>query len=148
VDFADFLLGAPDSFIQASKTNPRFPHKIHRTFCAGQAGGVTSNLTFNYGVRWEVSQPVVRHAKQNRNNYSRTAICAFPRELLWGGWSPAIPAFLPTLAPTKYNAFAPRLGLAYSPNKSEGWLSKITGGPGKMTIRAGLRPSSTPRWKT
>src|SRR4029077_20270522 len=33
--------------------------------------------------------------------------------------------------------FSPRVGLAYSPNVSDGFLSKLTGGPGKTSIRAG-----------
>jgi hypothetical protein len=33
--------------------------------------------------------------------------------------------------------FSPRLGLAWSPQSSDGWLRKLTGGPGKTSIRAG-----------
>ena len=36
------------------------------------------------------------------------------------------------------NKFAPRIGLAWSPNKSDGLLGKIIGGPGKTSIRAGF----------
>jgi hypothetical protein len=35
------------------------------------------------------------------------------------------------------NNFAPRLAFAYSPGFTNGFLSKITGGPGKMAIRGG-----------
>src|SRR5205823_7182415 len=42
-----------------------------------------------------------------------------------------------TLAPTQYNRFAPRLGVAYSPGATEGLLAKIFGGPGKTSIRVG-----------
>ncbi len=35
------------------------------------------------------------------------------------------------------NNFAPRLAFAYSPGFTTGFLSKITGGPGKMAIRGG-----------
>jgi hypothetical protein len=41
------------------------------------------------------------------------------------------------LTSTYYQAFAPRIGLAYSPGWSTGTLAKITGGPGKSTIRGG-----------
>jgi hypothetical protein len=41
------------------------------------------------------------------------------------------------LAPTKYDAFSPRLGLAYSPAANDGFLSKLTGGPGRTSIRLG-----------
>ena len=53
------------------------------------------------------------------------------------GWVvPGDPGIPSTLAPTRYNNFAPRLGLAYSPGFSEGVLGKIFGGPGKSSIRA------------
>ena len=49
---------------------------------------------------------------------------------------PGDPGIPKTLAPTHYNNFAPRLGLAYSPDFSDGILGKIFGGPGKSSIRA------------
>ena len=39
---------------------------------------------------------------------------------------------------TYYKAFAPRIGLAWSPDATDGWLAKLTGGPGKTSIRAGF----------
>src|SRR5207237_2004215 len=42
-----------------------------------------------------------------------------------------------TLAPTQYDRFAPRLGIAYSPGATEGWAAKLFGGPGKTSITAG-----------
>lgn len=36
-----------------------------------------------------------------------------------------------------FNNFAPRFGFNYSPGWENGFISKITGGPGKMTIRGG-----------
>ena len=41
-----------------------------------------------------------------------------------------------TLAPTTYNNFGPRLGLAYSPGFTDGLLGAVFGGPGKTSIRA------------
>ena len=35
------------------------------------------------------------------------------------------------------NNFAPRFGLAYSPNSDSGFLKALTGGPGKTSIRVG-----------
>ncbi len=53
------------------------------------------------------------------------------------GWVvPGDPGIPSTLAPTRYNNFAPRLGVAYSPDFSDGILGKIFGGPGKTSIRA------------
>lgn len=42
-----------------------------------------------------------------------------------------------TLAPTQYDRFAPRAGIAYSPGATEGLAAKIFGGPGKTSIRVG-----------
>ncbi|MDX6694899.1 MAG: hypothetical protein QOF02_2502 [Blastocatellia bacterium] len=36
-----------------------------------------------------------------------------------------------------FNNFAPRFGFAYSPGWENGFISKLTGGPGKMSIRGG-----------
>ncbi|HEY6403295.1 MAG TPA: hypothetical protein VI479_17875, partial [Blastocatellia bacterium] len=35
------------------------------------------------------------------------------------------------------NNIQPRIGFAYSPNQSEGWLGKLAGGPGRSSIRGG-----------
>ena len=53
------------------------------------------------------------------------------------GWVvPGDPGIPSTLAPTHYNNFSPRLGLAYSPGFADGALGKIFGGPGKTSVRA------------
>jgi hypothetical protein len=41
------------------------------------------------------------------------------------------------LTKTYYKSFAPRLGIAWSPGATSGWVSKLTGGPGKTSIRMG-----------
>jgi hypothetical protein len=41
------------------------------------------------------------------------------------------------LTATYFKAFAPRIGLAWSPGWTDGWLAKLTGGPGKSSIRTG-----------
>ncbi len=42
------------------------------------------------------------------------------------------------LTQTYYKEFAPRIGIAWSPNWTDGWLAKLTGGPGNSSIRAGF----------
>jgi len=43
----------------------------------------------------------------------------------------------PAIGLSPLDNFSPRLGVAYSPNFSDGFLGKLTGGPGKTSIRAG-----------
>ena len=53
------------------------------------------------------------------------------------GWVfPGDPGIPTTIAPTRYNNFAPRIGLAYSPNASGGFKERLLGGAGKTSIRA------------
>jgi hypothetical protein len=134
-DFADFLLGAPDSFTEASKT-----FDAARTKYAGVYGQdsykVASNLTINYGLRWEFSVPwydrLGRLDTFVPGQQSRHFPLA-PEGMVFPG-DPGIPL---SVTPTRYDNFAPRLGIAYSPSASGGILGKLTGGPGKTSIRAG-----------
>ena len=53
------------------------------------------------------------------------------------GWVvPGDPGIPKTLAPTRYNNFAPRVGIAYSPGFTRRASAKVFGGPGKTSIRA------------
>ena len=44
----------------------------------------------------------------------------------------------PGMTSTYYKAFAPRIGMAYSPNFDSGALRKVFGGNGATSIRAGF----------
>ena len=53
------------------------------------------------------------------------------------GWVfPDDPGIPTTLAPTRYNNFAPRIGLAYSPSVESGFWRKVVGEPGRSSVRA------------
>jgi len=138
VDYVDFLLGAVGGggFIQASKQILDSRSK-YAGFFVQDSWRVKSSLTFNYGLRWEFSTPW--YDTQNKidtivpGQQSKVFTTA-PKGLVFPG-DTGIPQ---TLAPTQYNAFSPRIGLAYSPAATEGFLSKLTGGPGKTSIRAGF----------
>ena len=136
-DFADFLLGAVGGggFIQASKQVLDSRSKYFGLFVQ-DSWRVKSSLTFNFGLRWEFSQPW--YDTQNKIDtivpgQQSVIFPNAPKGLVFPG-DAGIPK---TLAPTQYTAFSPRVGLAYSPNASEGLLSKLTGGPGKTSIRVG-----------
>jgi Carboxypeptidase regulatory-like domain len=135
LDFTDFLIGAPADMIQATQQLLDTRSKYLGLY--GQdSWRVTPNLTFNYGLRWEFSQPWY-----DTGNKLETLIPGVQSRVFPGaptGWLvPGDPGVPSTLAPTQYHNFAPRLGLAYSPSASSGWLAKLTGGPGKMSVRVG-----------
>ena len=136
VDFADFLLGAPShgGFNQCSQQ-----FLDSRTRYGGayvqDSWKVKPNFTLNLGVRWEVSMPWYDTQGKIETIVPGEQSTQFPTAPL--GWVvPGDPGIPRTLAPTHYNNFAPRLGLAYSPGFTDGVLGKIFGGPGKTSIRA------------
>src|SRR5215469_15628550 len=134
-DFADYLLGAPDFFNQTSlqfldSRSKYFGLYVQDTYKA------TSDLTINYGLRWDVSQPFYDTKNRLQTFVPGKQSKVYP-DAPEGFAFPGDPGVPRTLAPTQYNRFAPRLGVAYSPSVSEGVLGKIFGGPGKTSIRAG-----------
>jgi hypothetical protein len=136
LDFADFLIGAPDLFIQASQQILDSRTKYAGIY-AQDSWRVTPNLTFNYGVRWDMIQPWYDTGNKIETLIPGEQSIVFPGAPT--GWVvPGDPHVPSTLAPTQYHNFSPRLGIAYSPNWDSGILAKITGGPGKTSIRAGF----------
>jgi hypothetical protein len=134
-DFADFLLGAPTNYNQCSQQ-----FLDSRTRYGGlyfqDAWKVKPNLTFNLGLRWEVSMPWYDTQGKIETIVPGLQSTQFPTAPL--GWVvPGDPGIPSTLAPTRYNNWAPRAGVAYSPNFHDGLLGKIFGSSGKSSIRAG-----------
>jgi hypothetical protein len=133
-DIADFLIGAPVSYNQCSQ---QFLDSRTRygALYVQDAFKVKPNLTLNLGLRWEVSMPWYDTQGKIETIVPGLQSTQFPTAPL--GWVvPGDPGIPSTLAPTRYNNFAPRVGIAYSPDFSDGLLGKITGGPGKTSIRA------------
>ncbi len=137
VDFADYLIGAPRA--QGGYTQAALQLLDSRTRYGGAYAQDTwkarPNLTVNLGLRWEVSMPWYDTQGKIQTWVPGQQSVVFPGSptgLVFPG-DPGIPK---TLAPTRYNNFGPRLGLAYSPDFSDGVLGKVFGGPGKTSIRA------------
>lgn len=134
-DFLDFLLGAPFQYIQG-QSFPSYGRSHYIGLYGQDSWRVSSNLTFNYGLRWDVSAPWREKFNEIETfipGEQSVVIPGAPRGYLFPG-DPNVPD---TLSPTRYNNFAPRLGLAYSPAPENGFLRKLTGGPGKTSVRAG-----------
>ena len=139
-DVADFLLGAPAQYIQASLQVLDSRTRYGSAY-AQDSWRVAPNFTINYGLRWEVSMPWYDTQNKIETIVPGVQSTVFPQSPK--GWlvpgDPGLPGggTIPsTLAPTTWRNFGPRLGLAWAPN-AEGLLGKILGGPGKTSIRAG-----------
>jgi len=135
IDFADFLIGAPNGLIQASPQILDSRSKYYALY-AQDSWRATSNLVVNYGLRWEASMPWYDTQNKIETIIPGEQSVVFPGAPT--GWVlPGDPGVPRTLAPTQWHNFSPRLGLAYSPSASSGILGKLFGGPGKTSIRVG-----------
>ena len=135
VDFADFLIGAPVGYSQG-QGYPSYGRSRYIGLFAQDSWRARPNLTINYGLRWDVSRPWSEKTGQLETLVLGLDSTRFPGSPT--GWVfPGDPGIPSTLAPTRYNNFAPRVGLAYSPSSDSGLLKTLTGGPGKTSIRVG-----------
>jgi hypothetical protein len=135
IDFADFLIGAPTGYSQG-QGYPSYGRTRYIGLFGQDSWRIKPNLTLNYGVRWDVSRPW-----SEKNGQLETLVLGLQSTRFPGsptGWVfPGDPGIPSTLAPTRYNNIAPRLGLAYSPASNSGLVKTLTGGPGKTSIRIG-----------
>jgi hypothetical protein len=153
--YADYLLGLPISYSQGS-ANKELVRSTSVYLFAQDSWKLKSNVTLNYGFRWEMNTPLTdKGQKVQRFNPGQNS-AVFPCQLsptsnLFGpGNTCDNQGVTPTglvvpgdkgvpggLISTYYKAFAPRLGLNWSPNWKDGGLAKLTGGPNKTTISMG-----------
>jgi hypothetical protein len=134
IDFADFLIGVPSIYNQADSGPYWIRHKYAGAF-AQDSWRIKPNLTFNYGIRYELMEYWSEKYNQIPTLIPGEQSQVFPGAPL-GEVYPGDPGVPNTLVPSK-NRFSPRLGVAWSPGKSDGILGKLLGGPGKTSIRAG-----------
>jgi hypothetical protein len=138
--FADFLLGLPDFYSQQS--SPAFYESAaNGGIFAQDSWRVRPNLTINYGLRWDYITPWAEAHHQTTTFVQGVQSKTFPGAPL-GYLVPGDPlpngSHIPAaIAPSPLDNFSPRVGIAYAPNWSIGFLRKLTGGPGKTSIRAG-----------
>jgi hypothetical protein len=132
-NFADYLIGSPYEFNQQD-SGTYYPRHRYAGGFAQDSWRIKPNLTLNYGLRVELmrywSEKYNQAPTFNPGEQSEVYLNAFPG--LVYATDPDIPS---TLVPEKVR-YAPRVGIAYSPDKSDGILGKLLGGPGKTSIRA------------
>jgi hypothetical protein len=131
---ADFLLGVPDSFVQNSGGFQDF-----RTFeyylYVQDSWKMTSNLTLNYGVGYQIDTPLVnQHFDKLDKNCFRpgqqsTVFPTAPAGLLFPGDKGCSESGYYN----HFDHFAPRFGFAYAPD----W-GALSGGSKNFVIRGGF----------
>jgi hypothetical protein len=135
LDFADFLIGAPDNFTQASQQLLDSRDKYFGVY-AQDSWRARPTLTINYGLRYEIMTPWYDTQNKLETVIPGEQSQVFPTAPK-GLVVPNDPGVPRTLAPIQYHNFAPRIGFAYAPDVTDGLLGKIFGGPGKSSIRVG-----------
>ncbi|MGA7557807.1 MAG: carboxypeptidase regulatory-like domain-containing protein [Terriglobales bacterium] len=136
-DFEDFLLGFPSQYNQ-SQLQPFYGRNRYWGLYAQDAWRVRSNLTLTYGLRWDRIEPWYEKNNGISTFEAGKQSVVFPGAPA-GILFPTDPGVPRTLAPAGNRDFAPRVGLAYSPEASAGTLlGKLLGGPGTTSVRAGF----------
>jgi hypothetical protein len=138
--FADFLLGLPDFYSQQS--SPAFYESAaDGGVFAQDSWRIRPNVTINYGLRWDYITPWAEKHNQITTFVEGVQSKTFPGAplgyLVPGDPLPNGGRVRPAIGLSPLDNFSPRLGIAYSPNFAGGFLGKLTGGPGKTSIRAG-----------
>ncbi|HEY0264009.1 MAG TPA: TonB-dependent receptor [Granulicella sp.] len=132
--YADFLLGVPSNFTQSSG-QPFYLRNRYIGLYAQDSWRARRNLTINAGLRWDIISPWWEKYNQLQTYIAGAQSRLYPGapEGMVVAGDPGVPR---TIAPVGYRNFAPRIGVAYSPSPSNGFLKKIFGGSGQSSIRA------------
>lgn len=132
--FADFLLGVPSNYTQSSG-RPFYLRNRYAGLFAEDSWRVRNNLTWNLGLRWDYIMPFWEKYNQLQTYVSGEQSVVYPGSPA-GFVVPGDPGIPSTISSSKPHNFAPRIGLAYSPNFDHGILRRVFGENGKSSIRA------------
>ena len=158
--YPNYLLGLGNSLVQGSAQHELVRSKSFYLF-AQDSWKIKPNLTMNYGVRWEMNTPLSDIGQKVQTFHPGQRSTIYPCALTVGsalynqfgqgeagcdaaGVTPIGLVFpgdkgVPNgLTNTYYKAFAPRIGLNWSPSWHDGPLAKLTGGPGKSSVSMGF----------
>jgi hypothetical protein len=140
VDFADFLLGVTSSYTQG-QAGSFYNRNLYISAFAQDSWKATSQLTVNYGVRWDRIRPWLEKYNQLQTLVKGEQSQVFPGAPE-GLVFPGDPGVRDSLAPARNN-FSPRAGIAYAPASGNGFLQKLIGPAGSTSIRLGYGMYST-----
>jgi hypothetical protein len=162
--FPNYLLGLPDTYSQGSAQLEAIRDTSLYLY-AQDSWKIKPDVTLNYGLRWELNTPLADLHNRIQTFRPGQATTTYPCELSaasaqslglgntatscnpgsagqsvfpLGLVVPGDQGVPPGLTQTYYKAFGPRIGLAWGPSATDGWLAKLTGGPGKSSIRTGF----------
>ncbi|MGB7986241.1 MAG: hypothetical protein WCF54_13835 [Terracidiphilus sp.] len=133
-DFADFLLGVTSSYTQG-QAGSFYNRNLYMAAFVQDSWKATSQLTLNYGVRWDRIRPWSEKYNQLQTLVKGQQSQVYPGAPL-GLVFPGDSGVPRSLAPAR-NDFSPRIGLAYTPTFASPLLSKLAGPTGQTSIRAG-----------
>ncbi len=158
-DYADFLIGNSPYDFQIGSNGLRDFRQKNIAFFGQDNWRVSNSLALSLGLRWEYTSPITD--KFNRVAYYRPGVTsqlltsgqlrdAFgnpitippggraPNGVLYvGDPDPALGGTVPEGGVRKdWNNWAPRFGIAWTPNFSSGWGNRL-GGNRELVIRAG-----------
>ncbi len=122
LDFADFLLGIASQYTQ-NDLRPFYGRNKYAGLYGQDSWRLTRTLTLNYGLRWDRLEPWYEKYNNIITFVPGEQSVVFPTAPT-GIVYPGDPGISRTLAPPGNLDFAPRIGLAYSPDS-------------KTSIRAG-----------
>jgi hypothetical protein len=128
------LIGVPSQYNQ-SQLNPFYARNKYVGLFAEDSWHVLKNLTLNYGLRWDRVAPWTEKYNQISTFVAGAQSDVFPGAPV-GILYPGDPGVPNTLAPIGELSFAPRVGIAWSPQAAPGSLiEKLLGAPGTTSIR-------------
>lgn len=157
----NYLLGIPDTYSQGA-ANAVDSRATQLHLFVQDTWKIKPNLIADYGLRWELNTPQADAGKRVQAFRPGVATKVYPCQLSSSdplsaslGSSDCSPTGLGNsvfpfglvfpddtgvssgLTKMYWKAFAPRVGLAWSPNSSNPFLKKLLGNTGKSSIRAG-----------
>ncbi|MGB8542473.1 MAG: carboxypeptidase regulatory-like domain-containing protein [Candidatus Acidiferrales bacterium] len=159
--YPSYFLGTPVTYSQGAAQGENIRNTNFYLF-AQDSYKIKPNVTLNYGLRWELNTPYYDTGNRLQTFRPGQLTTQYPCFTYTSG---SIAAGIPPgscsenspnnsvnpvglvfpgdkgvprgLTSTDYKGFAPRIGLAWSPGWTDGWLAKLTGGPGNSSVRMG-----------